>query len=71
MSGPMDINRVANVLKVKYVPSAVLEWGQGLKNLQDQGLAEEQRVKRETKAEGDWVALMPSCVSLSWKQALG
>lgn len=51
MSGPMDINGVANVPKVKYVSSVVLEWGQGLKNLQDQGLAEEQRVKRETKAE--------------------
>lgn len=44
MSVPVDINGVANVPKVKYVSSAVLEWDQGLKNLQDQGLAEEQRV---------------------------
>lgn len=51
MSGPMDINGVANVPKVKYGSSAVLEWDQGLRNLQDQGLAKEQRVQRETKAE--------------------
>lgn len=51
MSGPMDINGVANVPKVKYISSAVLELGQRLKNSQDQGLAEEQRVQRETKAE--------------------
>lgn len=71
MSGPMDISGVANVPKIKYVSSAVLEWDQWLKILQDQGLAEEQRIKRETKAERYWVALMPSCVSPSWKRALG
>lgn len=49
MSCPIDINRAANVPKVKYASSAVLEWGQGLRNLQDQGLAEEQRVKRRQK----------------------
>lgn len=63
MSGPMDINGVANVPKVKYASSAVLEWDQGLRSLQDQGLAKEQRVQRETKAERYRVALMPSCVS--------
>lgn len=63
----MDINGVANVPKIKYVSSALLERGQGFKNLQDQGLAEEQSVKRETKAERYRVAFMPSCVSPSWK----
>lgn len=44
MSGPLDISGAANVPKVKHVSSAGLEWDQGLRNLQDQGLAEEQRV---------------------------
>lgn len=51
MSGPMDISGVANVPKIKYVSSAALAWDQRLKILQDQRLAEEQRIKRETKAE--------------------
>lgn len=49
MSGPMDINGTANVPKAKCVSSAMLARGQRLKILQDQGLAEEQRAKRETK----------------------
>lgn len=51
MSCPIDINSVANVPEVKYASSAVLEQGQGLRNLQDQGLAGEQRVRRKTKDE--------------------